>query len=62
MEKYKKANELDKTLRNLVKLANIPLRGVVAGNFASKKPNKTAKVLSCQSKTMSLKNKKSSEF
>jgi len=30
MEKYKKANELDKTLRNLEKLANIPCRGLVA--------------------------------
>jgi len=33
MEKYKKANELDKTLRNLEKLANIPHRGFVAGQL-----------------------------
>jgi hypothetical protein len=33
MEKYKKANELSKTLRIEEKLANIPLRGLVASQL-----------------------------
>jgi hypothetical protein len=37
MEKYKKANELDKTLQVKGKLANIPLRGFVANPLCKQK-------------------------
>ncbi|MER0442819.1 hypothetical protein [Emticicia sp. W12TSBA100-4] len=37
MEKYKKANELDKTLRVEEKFAKIPLRGLVASLLCKQK-------------------------
>ncbi len=37
MEKYKKANELDKTLRIEEKLAKIPIRGLVADPLCKQK-------------------------